>query len=61
MSIESLKDKYKNLTRKECGALFHLKNEKTIVIKGVDKGLEVLVCDKNDYIQEAKNNWGIKL
>ena len=37
MSIEIPKDKYNNLTREERGALFDLKNDKTIVIKGADK------------------------
>ena len=38
MNIEIPKDKYNNLTREERGALFDLKNDKTIVIKGADKG-----------------------
>ena len=54
MSIEILKDKYNNLTREERGALFDLKNDKTIVVKGAGKGLAVVVWDRDDCIQEAE-------
>ena len=43
MSIEIPKDKYNNLTREERGALFDLKNEKTMVIKGAEKVSAVVV------------------
>ena len=48
MSIEIPKDKYNNLTREERGALFDLKNDKTIVIKGADKGSAVVVWDRDN-------------
>ena len=54
MSTEIPKDKYNNLTREERGSLFDLKNDKTIVIKGADKGSAVVVWDRDDYIQEAE-------
>ena len=60
MNIEIPKDKYNNLTREERGALFDLKNDKTIVIKGADNGLAVLVWDRDDYIQEAEKQLGDK-
>ena len=60
MSIEISKDKYNNLTREEQGALFDLKNDKTIVIKGADKGSAVVVWDRDDYIQEAEKQLGDK-
>ena len=50
MSIEIPKDKYNNLMHEEWGALFYLKNDKTIVIKGADKGSAVVVWDRDDYI-----------
>ena len=53
MSIEIPRDKYNNLTRKKRGALFDLKNDKTIVIKGTDKGSAVVVWERDDYIQKA--------
>ena len=60
MSIEIPKDEYKNLTPEERGALFDLKNIKTIVIKGADKGSAVVVWDRDDYIQEAEKQLGDK-
>ena len=53
MSIEISKDKYNNLTREERGALSGLKNDKTVVIKGTDKGSAVVFWDRDVYIQEA--------
>ena len=43
MKIEIPKDKYSNLTSKERQALYNLKNNKNIVIKGADKGSAVVV------------------
>ena len=48
MSIEIPKGKYNNLTPEERGALFDLKNGKTIVIKGADKGSAVVVWHIDD-------------
>ena len=48
------------LTCEERGALFDLKNDKTIVIKGADKGSVVVVCDRDDYIQKAEKRLGDK-
>ena len=53
MSTEIPEKKYTNLTCEEWGALFDLKNDKTIVIKGADKGVAGVVWDRGDYIQEA--------
>ena len=53
MSIEIPRDKYNNLTREKRGALFDLKNDKTIVIKGTDKGSAVVVWERGYYIQKA--------
>ena len=58
MSIKIRKDKYKNLTREERGALFDLKNDKTIVIKGADKGSTVVVWDMDDNIQKTEKKSG---
>ena len=56
MSIEIPKDKYNNLTPEELGALFDLKNDKIIIIKGTDKGSAVVVWDRDHYIQEAEKH-----
>ena len=58
MSTEIPKNKYNNLTREKRGAPFDLKNDKTIVIKGADKGSAVVVWDRDDYIQEAEKQLG---
>ena len=33
--------------------MYYLKNDNTIVIKGADKGSEVFVWDREDYLKEA--------
>ena len=58
MKIEIPKDKYNNLTSKERQALYDLKNDKNIVIKGADKGSAVVVWDREDYIKEAEKQLG---
>ena len=58
LKIEVPKDKFNNLTKGERDALQNVKNDKTIVIKGAEKGSAVVACDKQDYIKEAKNQLG---
>ena len=58
MKIEIPKEKYNNLTSKERLALYDLKNDKNIVIKGADKGSTVVVWDRDDYIKEAEKQLG---
>ena len=53
VDIDIPKDKFNNLSKEEREALYSLKNDNTIVIKAVDKGSEVVVCDKEDYLKEA--------
>ena len=54
MKIEIPKDKCKNLTSKERQALYDLREDKNIVIKGADKGSAAVVWDREDYIKEAE-------
>ena len=35
--------RYNNLTKEECDALYSLRDDSTIIIKGADKGLVVVV------------------
>ena len=56
--IEVPKDKFNNLTKGEWDVLHNLKNDKTGVIKGVDKGSVVVVWDREDSIKEAENQLG---
>ena len=59
MKIEIPKDKFNNLTSKERKALYDLKNDKNIIIKGADKGSTVVVWDREDYIKEAEKQLGV--
>ena len=63
LKIEVPKDKFNNVTKGERDALYNLKNDKTIVIKGADKGSAVVLWDREDYIREAENQliWRIIL
>ena len=42
-----------NLSAEEWKVLRGLEADKTIVIKGADKGSSVVVCDRSDYLQEV--------
>ena len=44
--------RYSNLTREELDALYSLKDDSTIILKGCDKGLVVVVWDRED-LKEA--------
>ena len=55
LKLKVPKDKFNNLTKEEWDALFDLKNDKPIVIKGANKGSAVAVWDREEYIKEAKN------
>ena len=58
MKIEIPTYKYNNLTSKERQALYKLKNDTNIVLKGADKGSAVVVWDREHYIKEAQNQLG---
>ena len=58
MKIEIPKDKYNNFTSKERQALYDLKNDKNIVIKGTDKRSPVVVWDRNEYIKQVEKQLG---
>ena len=53
LDIDIPKDKFNNLSKEERDALYSLKNDNTIVIKGADKGSGVVVWDREDYLKEA--------
>ena len=55
LKIEVLENNFNNLTKGERDALHNLKNDKTTVIKGPDKGSAVALWDREDYNEEAKN------
>ena len=44
---------FNNLSKEERDVLHSLKNDNTIVIKGVNKGSGVVVWDREDCLKEA--------
>ena len=55
VDIDIPKDKFNNLSKEERDALYSLKNDNPIVIKGADKGSGVVVWDREGYLKEAHN------
>ena len=53
LDIDIPKDKFNNLSNEERDALYSLKSDNTMVIKGADKGSAVVVWDREDYLKEA--------
>ena len=53
LDIDIPKDKLNNLSKGERDALYSLKNDNTIVIKGADKSSAVVVWDREDHLKEA--------
>ena len=53
MKIDVPKNKFNSFTYSERKALYDLKNDKNVVIKGADKCLVVLVRDRKDYMKEV--------
>ena len=49
-----MKGKFNNLTKGERSALYSLKNDKTVAIKGAGKGSAFVVWEKEDYIKETE-------
>ena len=46
--------KYSNLKREERNAMYALRDDASIIIKGADKGSAVIVWDRKDYLLEAE-------
>ena len=60
LDIETSSKRFNNLTKEERNALYNLRDDPTIVIKGADKDSEVVVRDLEDYLKEASNQLGDK-
>ena len=45
--------RYSNLTKEELDALYSLRDDSTIILKGCDKGSVVVFWDREDYLKEA--------
>ena len=53
LDIEIPSKRFNNLTKDERNAMYSLKDDKSIIIKGADKGAAVIVWDREDYLKEA--------
>ena len=53
LDIEIPSNRFNNLSKDEWDAMYNLKDDKSIIIKGGDKGVAVIVWDREDYIKEA--------
>ena len=53
MDIEIPSKRYNNITKDDRDALYSLKDDPSIIIKGADKGSVVVVWDRKDYLKEA--------
>ena len=53
LAVEIPSKRFNNLTKEEREALYSLKDDPSIIIKGADKGSVVVVWDREDYLKEA--------
>ena len=54
LDIEIPSKRFNNLTKYERNTMHSLKDDKSIIIKGADKGAAVIVWDCEDYLKEEK-------
>ena len=55
LDIDISNNKVNNLSKEERDALYSLKHDNTIVIKGADKGSGIVLWDRDDYLKEVHN------
>ena len=60
LDIEIPSKRYNNLTKDERDALYSLKDDPSIIIKGADKGSVVVVWGSKDCLKEAYKQLGDK-
>ena len=53
MDIDISSKRFNNLTKEERNALYNVRDDPTIILKGVDKCYAVIVWDRDDYLKEA--------
>ena len=53
LDIEIPSKRFNNLSKDQRNAMYILKDDKSIIIKGADKGVAMIVCDCEDYLKEA--------
>ena len=55
LDIDISSERFNNLTREERNALYNLRDDPTIIIKGADRGFAVVLWDREDYLKKACN------
>ena len=53
LDMEIPSKRFNNLTKEEREALYSLKDNPSIIVKGADRGRVVAVWDREDYLKEA--------
>ena len=53
LDIDISSKRFNNLTKEERNALYNLRDDPTVIIKGADKGSAMVVWDRGDYLKEA--------
>ena len=56
LDIDIPTDNFNNLSKGERDALYSLKYDNTMVVKGADKGSGVVVWGREDYLKEVHNH-----
>ena len=56
LDIKIPSKRYNNFTKDERDALYGLRDDPSIIIKGTDKGSAVVVWDREDYLKKHINN-----
>ena len=51
LDIEVPSKRYNNLTKEKRGAIYTLRDDSTIIVKGADKGLVEVVWEREDYLK----------
>ena len=57
MDIDILSKRYSNLTKNERDVLYSLKDDPSIIVKGIDKGSVVVVWGRENYLKEAHKHY----
>ena len=60
LNIEIPSKRFNNLTKEDREALYSLKDDPNIIIKGADKGSVVVVWDREDYLKEIYRHFDDK-
>ena len=53
LDTDNSSKRFNNITKEECNALYNLRDDPAIIIKGTDKGSALVVWDEDDYLKEV--------